>query len=108
MVPMTVRRVPPLGSKGVGNHQPTLRGRQWGDSSGTLVDWFLPVDAPLGVDAQDGRVLGVVVLHLRVGELGTVDVDDNGGAARVLPRGCQAADLSRVSPGRPRRMVRGH
>lgn len=58
-----------------------------------------PVDAPLRVDLQDGGVISVVVLHLRVGKLGTVDVDDNGGAARALPRGRQTPDLPGIPPG---------
>lgn len=53
-----------------------------------------PVDAPLKVDPQDSRVFSIVVLHLGVGELGTVDVDNNRGTARGLPGRCQAADLS--------------
>lgn len=63
-----------------------------GDSGFTA--GLLPVDAPLGVDLQDSRVFSIVVLHLGVGELGTVDVDNNRGAARSLPGRCQAADLS--------------
>lgn len=61
--------------------------------------WAPPVDAPLRVDPQDGGVLGVVVLHLGVGELGAVDVDNDGSAARALPGGCQAPDLTGVPPG---------
>lgn len=64
-----------------------------GGASGFTVG-LLPVDAPLGVDPQDSRVFSIVVLHLGVGELGTVDVDNNRGAARSLPRWCQASDLS--------------
>lgn len=64
--------------------------QSWGDS---------PVDAPLGVDLQDGGVLGIVVLHLRVGKLSTVDIDDDGGAARALTGGCQTPDLPGIPPG---------
>lgn len=57
-----------------------------------------PVDAPLGVDPQDGGVLGVVVSDLGVGELSAVDVDDNGGTAGALPGGRQASDLPGIPP----------
>lgn len=59
----------------------------------------LPVDAPLGINLQDSGVLCVVVLDLRIGELSTVDIDDDGGTARALPRGCQAPDLPGIPPG---------
>lgn len=58
-----------------------------------------PADAPLRVNLEDGGVLRVIILHFRVGELSAVDVYDNGGAARALPRGCQAPDLSGIPPG---------
>lgn len=58
-----------------------------------------PVDAPFRVNLQDGRVLSIVVLHFGVGELSTVDVDDDGGTTRALPRGCQTPDLPGIPPG---------
>ena len=58
----------------------------------------LPVDAPLRVNLQYGGVLSIVVFHLRVGKLSTVDVDDDGGTSRALPGGCQTPDLPRIPP----------
>lgn len=72
------------------------RGDHWGSGQAGAAP---PVDAPLGINLQDGGVLGIVVLHLRVGKLSTVDVDDNGGAARALPGGCQTPDLPGIPPG---------
>lgn len=80
---------------------------QWGMGRCSWHTALPPVDAPLRVDPQDSGVFSVVVLHLRVGELGTVDVDNNRGAARGLPGWCQAADLSRVPPGMEIKMGEG-
>lgn len=58
-----------------------------------------PVDAPLGINLLDGGVLCVVVLHLRVAQLGAVDADEDGGAAGGVPGGRPAPDLAGASPG---------
>lgn len=59
---------------------------------------YPPVYAPLGIDLLDGRVLCVVVLHLRVAQLCPVDVDEDGGPTRSVARGGLAADLTGTSP----------
>lgn len=80
-------------------HSITRDGGQWPGRGSGQAGAAPPVDAPLGVNLQDGGVLGVIVLHLRVGKLSTVDVDNNGGAAGALPGGCQTPDLPGIPPG---------
>lgn len=85
-------------SAGTTQHRWGLGGSRWAVGEG-----HPPVDAPLRVDLEDGGILRVVVLHLRVGELSAVDVDDNGGTAGALPRGRQTPDFSRIPPREARR-----
>lgn len=88
-----------MGGTGFGGAQETSdggRGVQGGQDGGP--GGLPPVDAPLGVDPQDGGVLGVVIFDLGVGELSAVDVDDNGGTAGALPGGRQASDLPGIPP----------
>lgn len=58
-----------------------------------------PIDAPLGVNLQDGGVLGIVVRHLGVGKLSTIDVDDNGDITRAHSGGRQTPYLPGIPPG---------
>lgn len=58
-----------------------------------------PVDAPFRINLLDGGVLCVVVLHLWVAQLCPVDVDEDGGAARGVPWGGPAPNLTGASPG---------
>lgn len=88
-----------VGGTGFGGAQETSdggRGVQGGQDGGP--GGLPPVDAPLGVDPQDGGVLSVVIFDLGVGELSAVDVDDNGGTAGALPGGRQASDLPGIPP----------
>lgn len=58
-----------------------------------------PGDAPVGLDLQDGGIVGVVELHLRVPQLGGVDVHhDRRGSWRESGRG-HTHDLLRSPPG---------
>lgn len=57
-----------------------------------------PGDAPVGLDLQDGGIVRVVELDLRVPELGCVDVHHDGRGAGSLSRRGHAHNLFAVAP----------
>lgn len=60
--------------------------------------WILLEDGPVGLDAGDGRVLGVDVFGVRARHLGLVNHQPDGGGARARQRGGSYADYFPFGP----------